>query len=391
VLEVFRRIGFVPRACGWEITLRCNMGCRHCGSLAGRARDDELSHDECLRVADELVQLRCGRVTLTGGEPTLRQDWDVFGERLARQKVRVAILSNAWTWSRRDAERAARAGLCCVGFSLDGLEREHDDFRGSGSFPRVLAALRTVRDVGLEFGVNTTIYRGNRHQLAALRDLLVSEGVRSWQLQYAVATGAMARHRELVLPPEDVLWLVPQVAEFCRERKGGMYIVASDHIGYYGRPEAHLRQADVNMPFWLGCWAGMQALAIESNGDVKGCLSLPSARHGETRFVEGNLRTTSLRAIWNRAAGFAYNRGFHPEQLRGFCRVCRYGDVCRGGCTWKRYSLNDETSGDMYCFYFQALKHGRHDLLEDEPTEAEHAYFAGCSGCAPGAAAGTLV
>jgi len=90
---------------------------------------------------------------------------------------------------------------------------------------------------------------------------------------------------------------VPQVAEFCRERKGGMYIVASDHIGYYGRPEAHLRQADVNMPFWLGCWAGMQALAIESNGDVKGCLSLPSARHGETRFVEGNLRTTSLRAI----------------------------------------------------------------------------------------------
>jgi radical SAM protein with 4Fe4S-binding SPASM domain len=377
LLEVFRRIGFRPRACGWELTLQCNMGCRHCGSLAGRARDDELSRDECLRVADQLVELRCGRVTLTGGEPTLHPAWDELGGRLARQKVRVAILSNGWTWGPREAERAAHAGLCSVGFSLDGLEREHDDFRGPGSYARVLAALRSVREVGLEFGVNTTIHRGNRHQLVELRDLLAAEGVRSWQLQYAIPTGAMARHRDLVLPPEDVLWLVPLVADFCRERKGGMYIVASDHIGYHGRPESHLRQADVRMPFWLGCWAGMQALAIESNGDVKGCLSLPSARHGETRYIEGNLRTESLRAIWNRPTGFAYNRGFRVEQLRGFCRVCRYGDVCRGGCTWKRGSLGDETSGDVYCLHFQAVKHRRYDLLDDEPTAAEQAYFGG--------------
>ena len=34
----------------WEITLRCDLGCRHCGSRAGRARPDELTTAEALDV-----------------------------------------------------------------------------------------------------------------------------------------------------------------------------------------------------------------------------------------------------------------------------------------------------------------------------------------------------
>jgi radical SAM protein with 4Fe4S-binding SPASM domain len=115
-------------------------------------------------------------------------------------------------------------------------------------------------------------------------------------------------------------------------------------------------------------------LGIESNGNVKGCLSLPSSRHGESAYVEGNLRTRSLRDIWKRKGGFAYNREFRLDDLKGFCRVCRYGDICRGGCTWKRHGQIDQTAGDIYCFYYQAVKQGRYDLLEDEPTAAEMRY-----------------
>jgi radical SAM protein with 4Fe4S-binding SPASM domain len=375
VLEVFRRVGFLPRACGWELTLRCNLRCKHCGSLAGRARADELSCEECLRVADELVEMSCERVTLTGGEPTLHPAWDELAGRLVKGKVQVGIISNAWAWTREHAERAARAGLYSVGFSLDGLEREHDAFRAPGSFARVLDAIRVTREVGLDVAINTTIYRGNYKQLLDMQSLLRKLGAHSWQLQIAIPTGAMSNHRELALPPEDLLWLVPQIAEFCRDGSGGLRVVASDHIGYFGKPEAHLRQPDVTMPFWLGCWAGLHALGIESGGNVKGCLSLPSALHGEAGYIEGNVRQSSLREIWNRSPGFLYTRGFRASDLKGFCRVCRYSDLCRGGCTWKRFSHGDLEAGDTYCFYYQAMQQGRYDLLEDEPTVEEKAYF----------------
>jgi radical SAM protein with 4Fe4S-binding SPASM domain len=375
VLEVFQRAEFIPRACGWELTLACNLRCKHCGSLAGRSRDDELSRDECLRVADEITELGCERITLTGGEPTLHPAWDELAARMVRQNVQVGLISNAWAWTARETERAVRAGLTSVGFSLDGDENEHDAFRAPGSFSRVVEAIKLARAAGLGVAINTTLHRRNCGQLAEMRSLLVELGVRSWQLQIAIPTGAMAQHRDLVLPPEDLLWLVPQVADLCRASSPSFRVVASDHIGYFGTPEKHLRTPDVTMPFWLGCWAGLQVLGIESNGNVKGCLSLPSGLHGESRYLEGNLRTSSLRDIWYRKTSFAYTRNFRPGDLQGFCGVCRYGDLCRGGCTWVRHSQGNPASGNAYCFYFQAMRQHRYDLLEDPPTVAEQDYF----------------
>jgi sulfatase maturation enzyme AslB (radical SAM superfamily) len=84
-----------------------------------------------------------------------------------------------------------------------------------------------------------------------------------------------------------------------------------------------------------------------------------------------------LREIWNREGGFVYTRQFRRDDLKGFCRVCCYGDICWGGCTWKRHSQVDPTAGDIYCFYYQAVKYGRFDLLEDEPTAEEMRYESG--------------
>ena len=59
----------------WEITLACDLACTHCGSRAGKARPDELTTAEALRVVDELAELGVREVTLIGGEAYLRPDW----------------------------------------------------------------------------------------------------------------------------------------------------------------------------------------------------------------------------------------------------------------------------------------------------------------------------
>ncbi len=373
MIKLLEEVGYFPHRCVWELTLACNLRCKHCGSVAGRKRAAELSLDECLRVAGQLVEMGCRYITLIGGEVTLFPGWDQVGRRLVELGAQVNMISNGLGWSGKHVEQAQQAGFSAVSFSIDGFEKEHDEFRSPGSFARAVRAIDVTVAAGMPAAVNTTIHRLNRRQLPQLREFFLGRGVRCWQVQLAMAAGNMDQHRDLLMPPEDLLWLVPQMAELCRIPCATLEVHAGHNIGYFGKPESVLRADDVALPFWLGCRAGCQIVGIESGGDVKGCLSLPSSVHGEQRFVEGNLREHSLREIWDRPAAFAYNRSFQPERLRGFCRVCRFRDLCRGGCSWGAWAQGD--AGNENCFYYQAVKHGRLDLLDEAPTADESAYF----------------
>ena len=82
----------IPIYCVWEITLRCDHACSHCGSRAGpSAREDELSTEEMLETADALVRLGTREVTLIGGEAYLRGDCYDLITHLAKQGVRVTM------------------------------------------------------------------------------------------------------------------------------------------------------------------------------------------------------------------------------------------------------------------------------------------------------------
>ena len=373
MIEILERLGFYPRFCVWELTLACNLRCRHCGSFAGEPRGDELKLDECLRVADDLAQLGCEKVTLSGGEPTLHPHWHEVGRALSERGVRVNIISNGWRWTDAQLERAREARLTNVAFSLDGFRRAHDAVRKEGSFQRVVQAIDRSVAADMPTSVITHINRLNSEDLREMRHFLADHGVSSWQLQTGNPTGEMSRHHELVVSPRDLLWIVPMIAEMRRDPADRPYVLAADNIGYFGRHEREIRAETAGIPFWIGCRAGCQVIGIESNGNVKGCLSLPSTRHGDDQFVEGNLRESTLQQIWTRDTAFAYNRRFSEERLKGFCRVCRYRDICRAGCSWTAYSRTGDRYDNPFCFYRQAVAARRFDLLADgdEPTEEE--------------------
>lgn len=59
---------YYPRQAVWEMTLKCNMNCRHCGSRAGKQRENELTLDECLDIAQQLIDMGLEYITLIGGE-----------------------------------------------------------------------------------------------------------------------------------------------------------------------------------------------------------------------------------------------------------------------------------------------------------------------------------
>ncbi|MFH2009512.1 MAG: radical SAM protein [bacterium] len=357
MIEYLKRLGYYPRNVVWELTLECNLRCRHCGSRAGKAREDELSAEEAFDVADQLAALGTERVTLSGGEPTLSPYWAELGKRLTSHGVRVNIISNGKTWTEEHANRAKDAGLESAAFSLDGLEETHDKIRKKGSYAEVIRAFDACAAVGLPTACVTHINKLNLYSLPALRDLLHEHGVSSWQLQLGNPAGNMSDNTDLVIVPQDLLEIVPEVARLRAEKKLPK-IFAADNVGYYGEYEKTIRDRGARVFFWVGCRAGCQVLGIESNGNIKGCLSLPSAANDVYEFNEGNLRERSLTEIWCDDDAFGYNRKFDVEQLSGFCRECRYNDICRGGCSWTAFSNTGSRFENPFCYYRVAVEAG---------------------------------
>jgi MoaA/NifB/PqqE/SkfB family radical SAM enzyme len=77
----------------WEVTLRCDLTCRHCSSRAGRARPDELTTAEAFDLVAQLAELGVREVTLIGGEAYLRGDWLEIIQAIRKHKMECTLVT----------------------------------------------------------------------------------------------------------------------------------------------------------------------------------------------------------------------------------------------------------------------------------------------------------
>lgn len=348
---------FLPRYVVWELTLQCDLACRHCGSRAGTPRAEELTLSEALDVARQLAELGAGEVALIGGEAYLSPDWLAIVKALSEQGVRVTMTSGARALDAERCRQAAEAGLQAVSVSVDGLESTHDQLRAVvGSHRAAMAALGHIAAAGMEPFANTQINRLNLGELEDLAESLFDAGIRAWQPQLTGPMGRAADRPDWPLQPYDMLTLMPRLGAIAaRAEQRGCTINAANNLGYFGPHEAGLR-----LRHFHGCVAGRHVLGIESNGDVKGCPSLPSAP-----YVGGNLREAPLARLWqSKRLAFAREQG--TSELWGRCAGCYYAEVCRGGCSWTAHTLLGRRGNMPYCHHraLELQKLGLRERLE---------------------------
>jgi len=348
-----------PRHAVWEITLRCDQACRHCGSRAGASRPNELTTDECLDLVRQIAELGVMEVTLIGGEAYLRPDFlDIV--RAVRARGMHCTMTTGGRGLDRDLARAlAGADLGSASISIDGAEVTHDRLRGStGSHRDALAAMRALREAGVRVTVNTQINRLSLPDLPAILETLATEGAEAWQIMLTVAMGRAADEPDVLLQPYDLLELFPLLdALAARCEQLGVRLYPGNNLGYFGPYESRLRGT---LPRGHGssCGAGRNTLGIESDGLVKGCPSLPSDAWGG-----GTIREHALVDLWERASALRYTRDRTVDDLSGFCRTCYYADTCRAGCTWTASVLFGRPGDNPYCHH-RALERDREGLRE---------------------------
>lgn len=336
----------------WEITLKCNLACSHCGSRAGSERSDELSTEEALDLVRQLAEVGIREVTMIGGEAFLRRDWLEIAREINRQGMVCTMTTGGYGISRRTAEKMKEAGISRVSVSVDGLRATHDRLRGiEGSWDRCFETLSHFRDVGLLSSCNTQINRLSAPELPQLYCLIRDHGATAWQVQLTVPMGNAADNNDILLQPAELCAMYDMLARVAeRAFQENVRVMPGNNIGYYGPYEFLLRGGshEANV-VWAGCQAGMGVLGIEADGAIKGCPSLPTSA-----YVGGNIRQRRLADLVHTPELTFNAGGGTPEgeaHLWGFCQSCDFARLCRGGCSWTAHVFFDRRGNNPYCHH----------------------------------------
>lgn len=350
----------------WEVTMGCNMRCKHCGSSCENPLADELSTEEALNLADQIADLGLSWITLSGGEPFTRKDWHLIAKRLSDNGVVPNIISNGWLVNEDIVEKAKAAKVGTIAISLDGLRETHDFIRKLGAYERAMNALRMFIKNDIVCGVITTISNANMKELRELRNILVEMKVPYWQVQIGLPMGNYSKQPEFALRPEQM----NDIIDFCHETatQGQITIYPADCIGYYNVKELQTRQIaykTASFPIWKGCNAGKRGFGILQNGDILGCTSIR-----DKQFIEGSIRKQSLREIWESSDTFLWNRNATKGQLKDDCNKCKFGDECLGGCPNTRLTMEkDLLAENKFCSYNVGLKKTKAILAQRVDTK----------------------
>ena len=362
----------------WEITLKCDLACNHCGSRAGKARPSELSTEECFDVVKQLAHMGCREVTVIGGEAYLRKDWVEIIRAIRDHGMDATMTTGGRNLTEERVAAAAEAGLQGVSVSIDGIEETHDKIRGvHGSHKAALEAITRLKRHGITVGCNTQINTLSWQQLPQIMDTIIEAGASHWQVQLTVAMGNAVDHPEMLLQPYQLGTLYPELARLYREGfERGLLMMPGNNIGYFGPYEHLWRGGHDRTGHWIGCNAGQNTIGLEADGTIKGCPSLPT-----NGYSGGNIRDKSLEEIWVKAPELNFTRDRTTNDLWGRCKTCYYADVCRAGCSWTTTVMFGKPGNNPYCHHrvLELQKEGLRERIvkvEDAPgTPFDHGKF----------------
>ena len=321
-----------PRQLQINVTYRCNARCAMCNIWQMPERE-ELDVQGFSRLLEDPLFHGIERLTLAGGEPSLRRDLPALTQLFMDKMPRLAsltLITNGLAVERILADGQAMLELCTerdisfnASVSLDGVGTVHDEMRGvPGAFSRVerclvgLKELQASARVPFWLGASCVITRKNLYSLRELQTWCKERGVDlGFQLVgfHETYVANVEQRGDLDFDQADRDYLFAFLEELASDRSPSNFLAYywNDMLAMYR--DGRTRQTP--------CPFAVDSFVFDAYGDLYYCLSEHKIGNCLAKLEEDPTVSRPCSAIYYDPDNLA----FRDELMRTACQHCNSG------------------------------------------------------------------
>lgn len=294
----------IPFRTNFELTYNCNLKCCHCYNPRSK-KQDELSYSEICSILDQLSEIGCFHLNLTGGEIFTRQDIFKILKYAKKKGFYLVLLTNGTLITPEVADFLQALNPNLVDISLYGMKEEtyQSITQIPGSFHRCLQGIRLLKERNVPICLKLTVMTLNINDFSEVKAFAEKLEVpfRYGWLIYPRIDGSK-EPLTFRLTPEQVIELEVKNRPFLFEEEKN-------------RKERKL-PSDKTSFFY--CGASRNSLAITPYGELNLCL--------QYHFPQYDLRKGSVSEGWKELVD--YVKSAKPGKNYQ-CGNCKLWEFCR--------------------------------------------------------------
>ena len=284
------------KALFFEVTLRCNAKCEHCGSSCGYTiPKDEITKEEIMKVLDDIVAYKKYppeqiMLNITGGEPLVRKDLFEIMAYADSLGFPWGMTTNGMLITEEIVQKMEDTHMYSVSVSIDGLKETHENFRKvPNSYENILRGLRLMQETESikVIQVTTCVNKKNIDELEDIYKMLLKLGIKHWRVIEVDPIGRARDNDDILLDGEGMDRMIKFIKD--KQKEGKMDVIYG--CGHYLGKNRDMTIREI--PYL--CYAGIYVGCVLSNGDIYVCPNV--ARRPE--LVQGNIRKDSFPEVWD--------------------------------------------------------------------------------------------
>ena len=343
----------------WNTTRSCNLRCVHCYSDSETKKyEDELNHEEALKMLESLAEYGVPILLFSGGEPLMRRRVFELMTYAKKVGVRPTLSTNGTLITPQVAQRMKALGLGYAGISMDGFEGTNDKFRGKeGAFADMTRGIENCLAEGVKVSLRFTVTSHNAQDLPKVFDYMERKGLPRMCVYHLVYSGRgsdMMKDDVAHKWSRDIVDSIFDRAEYFHKKGVEKDILTIDnhcdgpYLILQLRKKGQHKLADDIYKLLLrqgGNRSGIGFGDIDNLGNVH-----PDQFSWDENW--GNVKEKPFRKIWDNIenpniAGYKFRRPL----IKGRCSKCQFFEICNANFRARaRYATGEMWESDPACY-----------------------------------------